>query len=287
LSGSLAESNDYNKVGYISGIGHINISRDRTGGYGLYFKKSTDGATWTGGLRLTSALAESGATDFRHYPQIPVNWIQDDFVHVGLYKRATIGGALLYIRLWKMKTPVNASTIGKVWYNEQETFSKDVSVSGQITEAELNSNFLVWYDSTLTNLDQNFYAIWKDKLRYRQLFTGVKTSWFEYSGGWQETATDSALPLDMARDSLFTVKKIPELSLAKLDSGNNLITSSAAELTFSTGGTLSGQIKAPMNLSQIPKNQKYVVAVSSLKGDSDAITSTFSNDLVLFEMVKR
>lgn len=286
LSGSLAASNDYNKVAYINGIGHINISRDRTGGYGLYFKKSVDGATWTDGLRITSALTESGSTDWRHYPQIPVNWIQNDFIHVGLYKRVTIAAVDLYIRLWKMKTPNNPSTIGKVWYNEQETFSRDVDASGQITEAELNANFLVWYDSSLTNENQDFYSIWHNRFKYKQAFTSAANAWFEYSGGWRETTSDAEILLDMSLTDLFTIKKVGDLKLSKLDSNNNSIVSGEVALTVDTGGGLSGLVKAPMNLSNIPSGSTFVIALNAYKGDTNPITGTFSNDLVMFEMIK-
>jgi hypothetical protein len=142
---------DYPKL-YHTGSEFVLYGRRRTlPTFPLVIATSTNGVDWTQRNFTSDISQEAGATtDARHYPINIYGAVQNDWVYMKFYKRSALSaGGFSYNKLYHCKTPVNTSETGKVIYSIDGLTSYDLA-SAAITEAQLNSSFLVWNDATIS-----------------------------------------------------------------------------------------------------------------------------------------
>jgi len=244
------------------------------GEVGLGVRTSTDGVTWSSIQKVTEATSEQSAVDYRHYPYIPTNWVNNGEFNIVLFKRIGDAGTELYIRVWHLKT-----MDGVTYYNEQGTFSKDVVADGFITETELNDNCLIWHNPD------------GEVGQYTFIMNGIihisksVDSLYYYNNGWQ--LIEGALPyrggFPMGSD-FYNIYE--DQSLYAVNATDDFITIKSKSGAVYKPNTL-WQKTIPVNMDEIPSGQKFIVLHATQKnGDSDRVNSEVSNDIIAYEITK-
>ena len=257
---------------------------------------SVDGSTWTEHTRITATSLEGvGATQTVHYHRTSINWIQNDWVYFGIYKAidySTPGVDRGYKRYYALKTP-NDANIGRVWYNHDETFTKNVFTEGYLTDAELQANFQVFEKPD--SHDANDLAF--DLIFNGERFVG--TPWdadssnqvYTFDNGWNKNSNAETENLIGSDTEMFSINVGPNLLKAwgnpvlinPVDLSDFTLKNSQQWLTHPDRNQQFQ--KFPMNIDAIPKGQKFLIGQNDLEYSSDP-TLDNKNNTILHEMVK-
>lgn len=282
-TGLTGRNYDYIKPGFIDGIGYFMLARYTVDSlrWGMCFHTSANGIAWTKVGDITLAEVEDGATDVRHYPTVTSNWIQDNFLYSVFYKRVYSASPWRENRVYTMKTPVNASTFGKVWHNYQETFSKDISTSGIITDAELNTNYMVIndptfsYQSSLTNS-----AFINGDLVIGSAING--NGMYKYAGSWNKVSSiisnNSITSFDnrmyfTSWNGIYTAFQKLTDNLSAIESVGNIASPPPSPTSLRA---------TPINTDDIPKGGKFAIALQDVTNPI-GIRDTTPNDVYIYE----
>jgi hypothetical protein len=277
---------DYPKTACLSD-GFIMIGRTKSD-YGITALVSDNGVSWTN-YKISIAESESGLSgsyDPRHYPEPMINWVQDNFIHFAYTKRVSIADPTLrfpFPYMWKIKTPYEKANRGKVWYNDAETFSKNVSSSGPITEAELTSNCLVWSETSYVNRGVPISNIWNGEFigqMYRTDFLGRK---LYKSSELFDCNFDFLIPSNNKIHAMHNLE-LDEYGINELK--NDYTLSKRNPVYEPSDGIL--YIRYPFNLDKIPSGNKFVIVAGTRKNGCVGHSSCSErNDVIAWECEKK
>lgn len=280
---------DYPKITYVSGQGFLAFGRT-AGTYHLKSAVSADAQTWTT-WDMSAVTPEAGEPDTRHYPYIGINWVKDGYAHVTVNKRTYDGISLfLNVRGWKLKTPLDAN-MGKVWYNDQETFSKDISSSGVLTEVELNTNCLMWYAPA--NKAQEGSGVYIDKYYSHQRKTDLSQNRLLYiNGTWQDNLLYAGYLLNYDNELWAIGDPGTGIRLRKMNMDGTIASEGKLFDLPPTGIIYQGaaynyMFSIPFNMDDIPKGSKFLICAQSNKDGSYNRDSATQNDVVCWEILKK
>lgn len=277
---------DYPHITYTS-HGFLAYGRDNPS-YDLWCATSSDMVTWTS-RKMSIAITESGEPDFRHYPYIGKNWIQNDYLHVTAYKRTYDGvSEFRNIYGWKLKTPLTTD-FGNVWYNDQETFNKDISVS-PLTEAELNTNYQMW--AAPNNEAQEGSGVYIDKYYSNQYRTDMSQErLISLSATWQDTPLQAGYILNYDNELWAIGDPSSVMKLRKMDLTGNTIQEGTPFYIPSDGilyqdSAFNYMFSYPQNINEVPKGSKFLICSPTDKDNGYNRESTTNNDVVCWEISK-
>lgn len=282
---------DYPKT-YSFTDGFIQIGR-RTSDYGLACSLSSDGISWTKqGIALIANESQPGETftDPRYYPMCPINPVSDGFIHQPFTKRITKPGSTItfpFPRLHWLKTPTNIAERGKVWYNFDETWNKNVYLNGEITATELITNCTIWEDSTLTNRGDVHSIYYKNNNLFGQMYRDdlAKFVYFDQSAVYDTNFKYTyVLPSDR-REKYVLRSTIGIIGINVLNNEYDGI-SSNQPLYNPTDGIL--YMRPPYNIDDIPSGQKFVIMAGTFKNKCyHHSTCPEKNDVIAMECIKK
>jgi hypothetical protein len=235
-----------------------------TNKYLKIYKSSNDGLTWDAGTRVVQLNASQ-----RVYPGVNSINTNDELICVFSRRNDTLGG------LTFPSNYVIRSTDGDTWENWEQTFSKQESVSGAITQAELEANCKSnggtealntnrWCAaSTLSSLG-NIYLIQRNDA------TGF--NFVYYDNGWQVKAVNISLKLTGDPFGLISISE-NDFVLYAVSASDELIKISTSNKGDSWA--LDETIRSDVySRAAIPTNYSNKGLVATIDGDG---TGTSSN----------
>ena len=149
-----------------------------------------DFTTWSEKL-VTDA--DYGTTLVRHYPSVPIHYGVNQWNYFGISMRKDSGGSGYVYKQFIYKTQDFIT-----YSNLTETFSKNVDVSGEITQAELLANFAITTPTDETKSSAGVNAIVLNDEIYNSYYNYISEEWYwqhiDSSGVITETLIDLILP---------------------------------------------------------------------------------------------
>ena len=241
-----------------------------------------DGLTWGTPIKFAEAQLEEGGSIL--YPYYQVNGNDDDgWMRLRWSKKLNYTAEEIYYKNHYQGKCRTSDLF--TWYNEAETFSKDVSVA-HLTEAEMDTNFKYAENSALGFSGGGAAYINQGQVQQINIINNVWTL-FTTNG-----ATISSSVVSDLNQTRLLINGSYKGSFGH-DSNNLFLYNTSDYETFniknllytSTDGLWT--VIMPYNYNEIPRGQRFAVFAGGQKnGDTDVVNSTEENNIYIVEMIK-
>lgn len=156
----------------------------------ILYSDENDFTTWT---EKTVTDADYSVTADRHYPALPYHYGTNTWYYFGVQIRQDSGGSgYMWAQcIYKTQDFVN-------YYSLDENFSKDIDISGEITQAELLSNCAIFQAASKTVVCSGLNGIILNDEYYGSFYDTdeSKWKWVHIDSSGTQTETDIPLTLD-------------------------------------------------------------------------------------------
>jgi hypothetical protein len=276
---------DYPKTFKISSNSYFTIGR-KGSGTELYIT-SFDGSSWGTPVKATQTDAEGD--EAWHYPYYLINGNDDDgWFHLKFSKRVEDGTITWYKYIYHAK--IHEDNIYK-WYNVDGSYSKDVNISGYLTETELNANYLYKTNTKPGATDGSGGGaglVYDNNVYQMNKTSGSDYYLYEHNSGWNSYVQSDSdkVKLLLFKDSQYKSIGIENDNTLAIYETTDFLSWTKVGNIFSE--TIHGLLNVitPYNFNEIPAGQKFCLFASSYKNsDSTSTTGTENNHVYAIEVV--
>jgi hypothetical protein len=272
-------------------IGRVLTKSDDPKEFDIYFT-TYNGSTWGTPIKMIDVDPED-SKQVTLYPNglFDASGQQDDWHYFRWVKRLEIDPVINYRDRYLAKCHKDDI---HTWYNLEETFSKNISVS-HITETEANANYRYDIDAVSgirDNVARN--VLYNGDMSLIESVDGSYTLNELKNKVWQTpqiltTQSPSVLCLLRPKNDLYVGFMLDENNDIYKYESNDLLTFTKKDFIYSHADGIE-TVHMPHNFSKIPKGEKFALFASTNKynsGTGDSIVdSPNSNDYIVIEIIK-